>query len=211
MASNRIISGLWPGKKGMFFSERFGKDAVPGYNVRLTIDLNLQKIAENSMKRVIEEIRNSPDNKNKGDADAGSVVMLDVRTGEVLAMVSYPGYDPNDFILQADDEDAADRVAAYLTDNVNKPMMNRTMMEIYAPGSTFKPATSVAALESGTITTNSSTYPLHGQRNHRRLASGTASRSRGSGHGNLNLTNGTGNFLQHVLLQPRLSHRHQPD
>jgi penicillin-binding protein 2 len=143
-------------ENGAFFSENIGKDAVAGANVRLTIDLRLQQVAQDSLRRVIAEIRDSPDNQNKGDADAGAVVMLDVRTGAVLAMVSEPGYDPNDFIMQATDEAAADRVANYLHDNVNKPMWNRAIMEIYAPGSTFKPATSVAALESGAITPTSS-------------------------------------------------------
>lgn len=140
------------GEEGAFYPETIGKDPQPGNTVRLTIDLELQKIARASLEAVIEEIRNSPDNKNRGDADAGAVVMLDVKTGAVLAMASYPGYDPNDFIVQSWDEAAADRVRTYLTDNVDKPMLNRAMMEIYAPGSTFKPATVVAGLESGAIT-----------------------------------------------------------
>lgn len=173
-------------EEGVFFSENIGKDAVPGYNVRLTIDLNLQQIAEKSLINVIEQIRNSPDNQNKGDADAGAVVMLDAKTGAVLAMVSYPDYDPNDFIQQAYDEDAASRVAAYLTDNVNKPMMNRTIMEIYAPGSTFKPATAVAALESGTITPSGNVIRCRG---HETIGDWLwyCLEKPGSGHGNLNL------------------------
>ena len=145
------------GENGAFYSETIGKDAVPGNNVQLTIDLELQNVAANSLKTVIENIRSSPNNKNKGDADAGAVVMIDVKTGEVLAMASFPDYDPNDFIRQQYDEAAADRVADYLSDNVAKPLWNRAIQEIYAPGSTFKACTSVAALESGTITPNSST------------------------------------------------------
>ena len=150
------------GEDGEFFSENIGKDPVPGYNVRLTLNLDLQQIAERSLNRVIEEIRNSADNKNKGDADAGAVVMIDVRTGEILAMVSSPGYDPNDFMIRDSDEEAAERVAAYLTDNVSKPMLNRAIMENYAPGSTFKPATAVAALESGAVTATSNTIRCKG-------------------------------------------------
>ncbi|MEA4888209.1 MAG: penicillin-binding transpeptidase domain-containing protein [Clostridiaceae bacterium] len=143
-------------EEGTFFSENIGKNAVSGNNVKLTIDLSMQQVAVSSLKRVIEEIRNSAGNKNKGDADAGAVVMLNAKTGAVLAMASYPSYDPNDFIRQSYDEEAAKRVSQYLEDNVNKPMWNRAMMEIYAPGSTFKPATAVAALETGVITPNSS-------------------------------------------------------
>ncbi|HAL73768.1 MAG TPA: penicillin-binding protein 2 [Clostridiales bacterium] len=145
------------GENGTFYSESIGKDAIPGNNVQLTIDLELQKVAARSLQTVIENIRNSPNNKNKGDADAGAVVMLDVNTGEILAMASFPDYNPNDFILQQTDEAAAGRVAGYLTDNVAKPLWNRAIQEIYAPGSTFKACTSVAALESGVITPYSST------------------------------------------------------
>lgn len=145
------------GEEGAFFSELTGSDPVPGANVRLTIDLKLQKTAMQMLESVISDIRNSASNKNLGDADAGSVVMLDVRTGEVLAMASFPGYDPNDFISQSVDDAAKARVKTYLTDNKQKPMSNRTMMEIFAPGSTFKAVTSVAALETGAITPTSNT------------------------------------------------------
>jgi len=145
------------GESGTFYSEAIGKNAVPGNNVQLTVDLELQNVAANSLKSVIESIRNSPKNKNMGDADAGAVVMIDVNTGEVLAMASFPDYDPNDFVLQETDETAADRVADYLTNSVAKPLWNRAIQEIYAPGSTFKACTSVAALESGVITPTSST------------------------------------------------------
>lgn len=175
------------GESGTFYSESIGKDAVPGNNVQLTIDLELQQVAARSLQTVIENIRNSPNNKNKGDADAGAVVMLDVNSGEILAMASFPDYDPNDFVLQQTDEAAADRVAGYLTDNVAKPLWNRAIQEIYAPGSTFKACTSVAALESGVITPYSSTIRCVGTETigdwlWRCLEYPS------SGHGNLNLT-----------------------
>jgi len=103
---------------GTFFSESIGKDPVPGYDVRLTLDMPLQKVAQESLARTIADIRANKTAQNFGDANAGAVVMLDVRTGGVLAMASYPYYDPNDFILQLTDEAAADRVETYLTDNV---------------------------------------------------------------------------------------------
>lgn len=145
------------GETGSFYSEVIGKDPVPGFDVKLTIDLDLQRIAKNSLERVIDSIRNSPNNKNKGDADAGAVVMIDVKTGGILAMVSYPDYDPNDFLIRGYDDAAADRVEDYLTNQTTKPMLNRAIMENYAPGSSFKPATSIAALESGVITPLSNT------------------------------------------------------
>ncbi|MDD2374252.1 MAG: penicillin-binding transpeptidase domain-containing protein [Eubacteriales bacterium] len=149
-------------ENGVFFPQSTGKDAVPGNDIQLTIELPLQKLAQTSLEQVIEQIRNSPDNKNKGDADAGSVVVLNAKTGAVLAMASYPYYDPNDFLIQSYDEEAAKRVSQYLQDNDQKPMMNRAIMEIYAPGSTFKPVTAVAALESGAITPTSSVIRCRG-------------------------------------------------
>jgi penicillin-binding protein 2 len=116
--------------------------------------MKLQKIAIESLVRNIEYIKQKQDDKSKNDADSGAVVMMDVQTGEILAMASYPYYDPNDFVLAASDSAAAKRIAAYLADNKNKPMLNRAIMENYAPGSTFKPLTATAALESGTITPN---------------------------------------------------------
>ncbi len=174
------------GEEGSFYSESIGKDAVPGFNVTLTIDSELQKIAEDSLISVIDSIRNSPNNKNKGDADAGSVVMIDVNTGAVLAMASYPGYDPNDFILQATDDAAKARVADYLTNSVTQPLWNRAIMEIYAPGSTFKPATAVAALQSGAITPYNNTIRCKG---HEIIGEWPFKclEYPGSGHGNLTL------------------------
>jgi penicillin-binding protein 2 len=177
------------GPNGAFYSEEIGRAATPGYDVRLTIDLNLQTVAESSLKRVIEEIRSSPDNKNKGDADAGAVVMLDVRSGAVLAIASYPAFDPNDFVLQLTDPEAADRVRQYLSDQVNKPMWNRAIMEIYAPGSTFKAATAVAGLESGAITPTSSTIRCKGSEVIGDWLWRCLERPH-SGHGDLNLTRG---------------------
>lgn len=122
------------------------RSPVPGNKVYLTINLELQKVAADSLKRNIEAIRKKADKKNFGDADAGAVVVMDVKSGEILAMVSYPDYDPSVFL--SDDNEAK---AAILTQAGN-PMWNRAAQEIYAPGSTYKPLVAVAALESGTIT-----------------------------------------------------------
>ena len=174
---------------GTFFSESIGKDPVPGYDVRLTLDMPLQKIAQDSLAQTIADIRANKTAQNFGDANAGAVVMLDVRTGAVLAMASYPYYDPNDFILQLTDEAAADRVETYLTDNVEKPMLNRAIQEIYAPGSTFKPATAVAALESGAITPFSNTIRCVGTESFANWTWRCLEYPRG-GHGDLTLSRG---------------------
>ncbi len=175
--------------EGMFYSEAIGKDPIPGNHVRLTIDMQLQQVALRSLERVIDEIRNNEEADAYQDADAGAVVMIDVNTGAVLAMASYPGYDPNDFLIQSWDEDAADRVQTYLSDDHNKPMNNRTMSEIYAPGSTFKAVTAVAALESGAITPSNSTYHCPGTMEIGGVDWRCLARPR-SGHGNLALNSG---------------------
>lgn len=141
------------GEEEIYFPENIGKPAIAGNDIMLTIDLNLQKVAMESLKKNIEFIKNNPKDKNKGDADSGAVVMLDVRNGETLVMASYPSFDPKDFMMAQYDEESKKRMVANLLDTKDKPMLNRAIMEIYAPGSTFKPITAISALEEG-ISTN---------------------------------------------------------
>ncbi len=105
------------------------KEAIPGKNLELTLDLDLQAVAELAM-----------------DGKRGAVVALDPRNGEVLAMVSRPAFDPNQFTGRIRTEDWK-----ALTENPENPLFNRAIKAQLAPGSTFKPIVSLAALESGTI------------------------------------------------------------
>jgi penicillin-binding protein 2 len=93
------------------------KAAVPGNNVILTIDANLQKVAEESLEKTIKSIaaRGTEGRRNGADADSGAVVALNVKTGETLAMASYPDFNPETFL-----EDYAD-----LFKDRTKPMFNR--------------------------------------------------------------------------------------
>ena len=132
--------------------------AIPGSDVILTIDTNLQKVAMESLARNIELIKNVKGDKvNFGDANAGAAVVLDVNTGQVLTMASYPSFDPQFFLAGSEDK-AAQQILNELNFNTNKPQLNRTIQEIYAPGSTFKPLTAIAALEKGVITLANSRY-----------------------------------------------------
>jgi len=107
----------------------------------------------------IERIRNIKGDKvNKGDANAGAAIVMDVNTGEILTMASYPSFDPQLFLAGSEDKEAQQALQALLTDNKNKPLLNRTIQENYAPGSTFKPLTAIAALEKGVITPQSSKF-----------------------------------------------------
>ena len=111
--------------------EGFGlKEAVPGKNLQLTLDLDVQAVAELAM-----------------DGRRGSVVALDPRNGEVIAMVSRPAYDPNRFAGRILAKDWKEIIL-----NPEKPMINRAVQAQLAPGSTFKPLMALAGLESGVLT-----------------------------------------------------------
>lgn len=137
-----------------------GKSAIPGNDVELTIDMKLQKIAAESLKRRIDFIKNKERDAffdsniplNFGDAFAGSVIAMDVTNGEILAAVSYPTYDPSVFLQPADNSNAQKAINSWLNDKVLRPMFNRTISGTYAPGSTYKPLVAVSALEEGIIT-----------------------------------------------------------
>ncbi len=125
----------------------------PGSDVVLTIDMGLQKVAMDSLAKNIKLIRQSSDKKNRHDAFAGAAVAIDVNTGEVLALASYPSYDPSIFIADSDDK-AAQKAKAALGDpkNTTTSEYNRAIAGIYTPGSTFKPLVGIAALEEGKTT-----------------------------------------------------------
>ena len=122
------------------------RNAQPGADVYLSIDLTLQQAAVESLRRNIERIRLMGGKKNFGDADAGAVVAISVHTGEVLAMASWPDYNP-DVFLKGDGAAIAD-----LLSSEGQRTWNRATQGAYPPGSAYKPLISVAALETGTIT-----------------------------------------------------------
>jgi penicillin-binding protein 2 len=125
--------------------------AIPGNDVVLTIDANLQKVAMESLERNINRIRQMGGRNNFGDADAGAAVAIDVNTGEILAMASYPSYDPTIFLEDASNAEAQKTISKLFSDK-SSPSLNRTIQGAYAPGSTFKPLVAVAGLEEGIIT-----------------------------------------------------------
>ena len=108
------------------------KEAQPGKDLKLTIDLDLQAVAELGMQ-----------NKR------GAVVALDPRTGEVLAFVSTPAFDPNHFVGRI-----VNREWRALNEDPHKPLFNRATQAQLAPGSTIKPLWALAALEAGVIDEN---------------------------------------------------------
>lgn len=130
---------------GTITDEYIQTSAVQGADVILTIDANLQVATETALKNDIEKIRNGDFGKAY-DATGGAMVVMNVKTGEILAMDSYPDYDPSKFTFGIDPE----------TWNIYKDsnMKNRAIQEIYPPGSIYKMVTAVAGLETGVIDKN---------------------------------------------------------
>lgn len=118
-------------------------EPVPGNYLILTIDSDLQRVTEESLAKNIENIRRSSGVKPKDGADcnAGAAAVIDVKTGDALALASHPTYDMSRF-----DEDYST-----LLEDEARPMVFRAVNGTYSPGSTFKPLTAIAALQSGNL------------------------------------------------------------
>ena len=125
-------------KNGKVTGELYAKEPQPGNTVALTIDLDLQKVTEDSLAEKIGSME-----QRDGLTRGGAAAVVSVGTGEVLALASYPTYDLSQWDEMYD---------TWNKDTVGRPMFNRATDGTYAPGSTFKLCTSVAALESGIIT-----------------------------------------------------------
>ncbi len=121
--------------KGRFIKELEVNNGSAGEDISLTIDDRLQSF-------VMEQLSN----KGGLQKEAGSAVVLDVLTGDVLAMGSVPTYDPNDFIRGIDSE-----TWRGLSGDPDKPLLNKAVNSAYPPGSTFKTITALTALRLGII------------------------------------------------------------
>ena len=129
-------------------------DPEQGYDVQLTIDLDVQRLTEESLAQGLDVARRAWDRDQLKHfvAPAGAVVVLDPRDGSVLAMASNPTYDPAQFV-----NGISSQVFASLQDPAGHfPLTNRAIQGQYAPGSTFKLITAVAGLRSGLITQHTS-------------------------------------------------------
>ena len=131
---------------GTITAEVVEKEAVSGSNVVLTIDSKLQKIAEEALKDNIEKIKSGGFGKAY-EAKGGSCVVMNVKTGEVLAMASYPDYNPQSFANGISSEEWKS-----YSENKSYPLLNKAIQSAYEPGSIFKMVTAIAGLESGNIT-----------------------------------------------------------
>lgn len=116
-------------KSNLFKEDIQNKETQSGNNIHLTIDIEIQKVAEESLGE-----------------NMGSIAVVEVNTGEVLALASSPSFDPHQFINGIDKKDWE-----ILQNNAFYPMLNRSTQGTYAPGSTFKIVTALAALNESVI------------------------------------------------------------
>jgi penicillin-binding protein 2 len=119
---------------GYRISEDVETQPQPGADVLLTVDLDLQRAAEDALEAAVK--------KYAGNVINGAVVVMDVRNGDVLAMVSSPAFDPNAFAQGISHEE-------YQEIQEHEAEKNRATFENYAPGSIFKPVVALAALDNG--------------------------------------------------------------
>ena len=120
----------------------------PGHTVQLTIDSAFQQAVDKALAKNIEMINSTYNNSSSAKAAAGAVVVISTKDGSVLAASNYPSYDQNLFATQ---------YSQYSSDP-GLPLLNRALQGLYTPGSTFKPAVAVAALDSGVINRSSTVY-----------------------------------------------------
>lgn len=147
---------------GQIVSERQIVAPIAGFDVHLTLDIDIQALVEAQLRAGLERARGTPIDVDPEEnpepenpllspatypAPAGSAVLLDPRDGSVLAMASYPSYDPREFILGIDEEE----FAALIDPESYAPFNNRAIAGAYSIGSAMKPFTAYAALSSGLV------------------------------------------------------------
>jgi len=131
---------------GTITGEFVSENAIAGSDIVLTIDSNLQQVAQVALENCVNKIK-SGGFSEQYDAQGGAAVVMNVNTGEVLATASYPTYEPQWFVGGISQENWA-----YLRDDERHPQLNKAIQATYEPGSIFKMVTAIAGLESGTIT-----------------------------------------------------------
>jgi penicillin-binding protein 2 len=129
--------------RGATISQDVYSSAQPGDNLRLTIDIGLQRAAERALRYGIQLARN----EGHWAADGGAIVALDPNNGEVLAMASAPTYKPSVFVGRTDPKKLAPLLNQKAAAAASFPALDRVTQGVYPPGSTFKPVTALAAIE----------------------------------------------------------------
>lgn len=131
---------------GTVAAEYVSQEAIGGADIVLTIDSNLQRITENALKQNMDKI-SSGGFTQAYQTKSGSVVVMNVKTGEILSMVSVPDFEPQEFV-------GGISTSKYNEYRASQGLFDRAISGSYAPGSTFKMITAIAGLESGVIDTS---------------------------------------------------------
>ena len=126
-------------------TEEYTVEPVPGNTVMLTIDKDIQKVAQNALASGIKKLQT---NLNRIYPLTGAVVVMDTRNNDCLAIASYPNYNNSTY----------DKNSEKLNKDESKPLWNRALRSTYSPGSTVKPAVSMAGLEEGVVTDETYIY-----------------------------------------------------
>ena len=133
---------------GTIISQEYlpGKEPQGGDHVQLTIDIGIQAVAEDSLAALAEWLKDPEQNPSRDgdDVEGMAAVVMEVKTGEILAMASYPTYDLSNFRQNFNE----------LLEEKVSPLMNRALQGIYPPGSTYKMSTLVSAMENGIFSVN---------------------------------------------------------
>ncbi len=168
---------------GTITDEYVAEEAISGSDVILTIDANLQQVTETALKENMQAIANT----EHVEVTGASAVVMKVKTGEILAMASYPDFDPSDFVNGITTE----KWNYYTKEDESNyakmhPFVNRAISSPFSPGSTYKMVTAITGLETGKITINEKindvgTYRFSSDYNPKCWNK--------SGHGYLNVTN----------------------
>ena len=179
---------------GATTGEYITEEAVQGDSVVLTIDANLQSATETALKNNIEKIRTGGFYETR-DVKAGAAVVPDVKTGEVLAMASYPDFEPQLFANGISTEKWNE-----YTGGEESALVNRVIQSAYAPGSTFKMVSAIAGLETGAITSKETIYDT-GIYPHGYNPRCWIYKSNGVGHGALNVSGAIKNSCNYFFYE----------
>lgn len=133
---------IWLNSNGEVINAAVTESPVPGNSIMLTLDLDLQRVAQNALQNQISWLQQEGKEGEGKEAKAGAVVAIDVKTGEILAMANYPSYNLQTYNAEYNN----------LLADPAKPLFNRCLNGTYAAGSIYKPIVGAAGLEEGTIT-----------------------------------------------------------
>ena len=172
---------------GKITGEYYSVEPRSGYTVELTIDLDLQQSVEDALASAVESLNAKDGLKSRGAAAA----VVKVGTGEILSLASYPTFD-----LSTWRQDYAE-----LSSDPATPMLNRAASSAYAPGSTLKPATAVAALESGATTPSETLFDTGYWKYPSTTWNGGTWCWKRSGHGKVNATTAITNSCNYYFAE----------